>query len=60
MSFSSILQLASDLPYALKHKPYSVTSTKLMKDIKSLKIDFKSVIDGGANVGQFALSLIHI
>ena len=43
----------------LKWKPFSVTSFRVLKRLTASEIPFKTIIDGGANVGQFARAALE-
>ena len=50
----SILQRVEGRKALLSWKPFSITSFNLINHLKNLNFSFKTIIDGGANIGQFA------
>jgi len=49
------IMFSSGGPHAvLRWKPFSVTSFRMLQALRGLNLDPKTVIDAGANIGQFA------
>ena len=44
----------------IRWKPFSITSFTMLRAIKQQGLDFQTVIDGGANVGQFSRAATEI
>jgi FkbM family methyltransferase len=44
----------------IRWKPFSITSFNMLRAMRQQGLDFRTVIDGGANVGQFARAATEI
>lgn len=53
-SLTEIAELPSGLMNLYQARPRSLASLKIVEGLKKEGINFKTVIDGGANIGQFA------
>lgn len=54
-----ILELPSCIPALLTWQPRSVASYDLVSQLRRENLDFRTIIDGGANVGQFARAAVE-
>lgn len=57
--FIETLLMPGALVALAKWKPFSVTSFRMVCQLKEIGINFNTVIDGGANVGQFARAALE-
>ncbi len=53
-SVLGFLEFPVDLLDLIRSRPRSIASMRIVKSIKSLGNNYRTIIDGGANIGQFA------